>query len=182
LNNIFFSQLAVIANTHLDAGLDDVTRFDQLDMCLRVVRDFSASTISKTSRNLAFTIVGGDFNLDGHCEPVYEILEYRMLRAGFADMWESFRGGENGSTFDDLDASPQRLDYLWMNPAPEHALVTVSEAKLWRADPQLRAEIQHARDRGETDRAVGLEKMMDGKNRFKRVTHHGAVLAEFTFG
>jgi endonuclease/exonuclease/phosphatase family metal-dependent hydrolase len=172
-------KVAIIANAHLDAGVDDGLRFDQLDMCLNVLADFTRKVSDSLGRPITFTILGGDFNLDGNCDPVYEILEYRLLRFGFADLWEKFRTSQDGATYDMTDASPQRLDYLWINPIPSFAQVSVSEAKLWRADKQLRAEIQDARVNGHPARANALVKMLDGRNRFGRVTHHGAVLAEF---
>ena len=172
-------KMAIIANIHLDAGLDDVIRFDQLDMCMTLIHDFSRQMTASKSMDVAFTIIGGDFNLDGNCEPVYDLLSFRLRRFAFFDMWETFKGEGYGDTYDYTDSSPQRLDYLWIHPKPRHATVTVSEARLWRADKQLLMEIEDARDRGDVGRAEAIEKMLDSKDRFQRVTHHGAVLAEF---
>ena len=172
-------KLAIIANAHLDAGLDDIIRFDQLDMCMTVIHDFCRQITLDTRMQIGFTIFGGDLNLDGDCEPVYELLAYRLKRFAFCDMWETFKSEGLGETFDYADGSPQRLDYLWIHPKPAEATVTVSEARLWRADKELLSEIQESRDRGDQGRADAMEKMLDGKNHFQRVTHHGAVLAEF---
>jgi len=148
-------------------------------MCLSVIIDFGRKISNAFDNPLAFTLLGGDFNIDGNCEPIYEILEYRLVRFGFTDMWTKFRSGEDGATYDLVDASPQRPEYLWMNPAPHQAVISVSEARLWRADTVLRAEVEQAREEGQTSRANAIVKMLDRKPHFARVTHHGAVLVEF---